>query len=252
MSLRKSGSSASNNLSSQAPVSSSDSVSNVASTTPSTPESSSTPAVEESTSVGIEGLADGEKIAFTFPDEAKMKEFEELWQKRQRTMWRMAVVRGYWTEEQGALTELSNQMMSEYHLDPQKGYRYDPNRRVLVEESGEPQATTPELAPESSTDAGSEKVVYTFADETQVSEFGMRWQQRQGIILRMSAIQSYWDQDQITLNQLNDQLASAYKLDPEKFYSLDRERKVLIEREAPPPTPAAATTEQAPEAAPQS
>ena len=74
-----------------------------------------------------------EKIAYTFDDEAKMKEFTHLWQQRQTVLLRMTVLQSYWNEEQAALAKLNNQLATTYHLDATKNYSLDPTRRVLIE-----------------------------------------------------------------------------------------------------------------------
>ncbi len=89
-----------------------------------------------------------------------------------------------------------------------------------------------------------EKIVYTFEDEQKMQEFTKLWQQRQGIVLRMTVLKSYWDEEQVALTQLNNKLAADYKLDSTKNYFLDGQRRVIIERDTPPamtPAPAPST-----------
>ncbi len=61
-----------------------------------------------------------EKVAYTFPDEAKIQEFTKLWQQRQASVLRMTVLQSYWNEEQTALAELNNKLTSEYKVDTSK------------------------------------------------------------------------------------------------------------------------------------
>lgn len=88
-----------------------------------------------------------------------------------------------------------------------------------------------------------EKIGYTFKDDTDMQAFTQLWQQRQAIIVRMTVLKSYWDEEEVALANLNAKIATDYKLDPTKNYSLDTQRRVLIERELPmqtaPATPAA-------------
>ncbi len=79
-----------------------------------------------------------------------------------------------------------------------------------------------------------EKIVYTFADDDKVKDFTKLWQQRQGIVVRMTVLQAYWNEEQASLTELNKKLSTDYKLDPTKNYFLDAQRRTLIEREAPP------------------
>ena len=82
----------------------------------------------------------GEKIVFTFGDEAKMNEFETLWRKRQAAIVRMTVLQSYWNDEQGGLVELNNQLSKDYQVDIKKNYSLDTQRRVLIEREEPPQS----------------------------------------------------------------------------------------------------------------
>ena len=89
---------------------------------------------------------------------------------------------------------------------------------------------------------GAEKVVFTFDDEAKLKEFTALWDRRRAGILRMTVLQSYWNEEQATLAQLNKKLETDYKLDFNKDYYLDQNRRVIIERATPqtPPPPAEA------------
>ena len=90
-----------------------------------------------------------------------------------------------------------------------------------------------------------EKIVYTFGDQAKLDDFTNLWRQRQGSIVRMTVLQSYWNQEQAALTQLNNKFATDYKLDVTKNYTLDDKRRVLIEREGPPASVPAAPQAQA-------
>ncbi len=90
-----------------------------------------------------------------------------------------------------------------------------------------------------------EKIAYTFSDDAKIKDFTNLWQQRQGIILRMTVLQAYWNEEQAALKQVNDKVTADYKLDPSKNYFLDAKRHVLIEREAPPAPPGSAQPQAA-------
>lgn len=79
-----------------------------------------------------------------------------------------------------------------------------------------------------------EKVAFTFENDEKMEEFTRLWQQRQGMIVRMTVLQAYWNEEQAALAQVNNKLAADYQLDTSKNYSLDPKRRVLIEREALP------------------
>ncbi len=93
-----------------------------------------------------------------------------------------------------------------------------------------PQAAQPEAA---SAPVAPERAVYTFADEAKMREFAAIWQQRQALLVRMSVLQAYWDEERAALGTLNEQLQKTYSLDVSKSYVLDTDRRVLVEREAP-------------------
>ncbi len=101
------------------------------------------------------------------------------------------------------------------------------------------QAKKEEAAPVAKPD---EKIAYTFKDDAELQAFTQLWQQRQGILVRMTVLKGYWDQEEAGLAELNTKVAADYQLDSAKNYSLDTQRRVLIERELPaqaPVTPAA-------------
>ncbi len=96
---------------------------------------------------------------------------------------------------------------------------------------------TPAQAPAT---AAPETLVHTFTDEEQMKAFAELWRQRQNATLRMSVLQSYWNEEQAVISQLNEKLKQDFQVDSSKSYSLDTQRRVLLERPAEPVTPAAA------------
>ena len=97
--------------------------------------------------------------------------------------------------------------------------------------SSPPSAATPSQAMGTSE---TEKVVYTFENQDKMMEFTKVWQRRQGVVVRMTVLQAYWEQERADLDELNKKLSTDYQLDVTKNYSLDTDRRVLIERELPP------------------
>ncbi|MBI4354204.1 MAG: hypothetical protein HY595_03100 [Candidatus Omnitrophica bacterium] len=89
--------------------------------------------------------------------------------------------------------------------------------------------------------AGPETVAFTFTDETQMQQFAQVWGQRQGVLTRMAVLQAYWNQEQSGLTQLNQELLSKYNLDVNKNYTLDTDRKALVEQPLTPEQIAAQT-----------
>ncbi len=202
-----------------------------------------------------------EKIAYTFPNEEKMRAFTELWQKRQSVAVRMAVLKDYWTGEEASITTFNKDLQSHYDFDPAKNYSLDTQKRVLTERkapeaaakpvdqaaapaAGQPAPATPALSqPQAATEETA--VAHTFASEDEMKAFATLWQQRQTANIRMAVLQSLWDEQKAELKKVSDTMTSTYQLDATKNYSLDAKRRALIEHEAPPaPVGPVATTPQ--------
>ncbi len=101
-------------------------------------------------------------------------------------------------------------------------------------EAATPAAPAQPAQPAAAAKPGSEKIVYTFENQDKMMEFTKVWQRRQGVVVRMTVLQAYWEQERADLDQLNKTISTDYKLDVTKNYSLDTDRRVLIERELPP------------------
>ncbi len=105
-----------------------------------------------------------------------------------------------------------------------------------------PAAEQPAVPPSTSTAPAQETIAYTFKDETEMEQFAKLWYQRQAVMVRMSVLQAYWNEEQANLAELNNKFSTDYQLDPAKQYSLDDSRRVLLERPAPAAPPAAPGT----------
>ena len=90
-------------------------------------------------------------------------------------------------------------------------------------------------AAQTSPEAGKkeEKIAHTFEDEAKMRAFAKLWQQRQGVIVRMTVLKAYFSEEQAALDELNQKITSDYQLDATKNYLLDPKRRVLIERDMP-------------------
>jgi len=75
--------------------------------------------------------------------------------------------------------------------------------------------------------------VYQFADEAGMREFAGLWQQRQKALLRLAVVRAYFDSEQESATKLNAQLQTQYTLNPTSNYTLDAEKRQLIEHPAP-------------------
>jgi hypothetical protein len=89
---------------------------------------------------------------------------------------------------------------------------------------------------------GEEKVVYTFSDDAKLEEFAKIWQERQATILKMSVLQSYWNEEEKKLEQLNGQFSQQYNVDVKKNYRFDKDQKAIIEINEPVPAPGSVQT----------
>ena len=123
---------------------------------------------------------------------------------------------------------------------------WSPPRAAAAEAEKAAQAKTQtqvsvHTAPPAASAPSGEKIVHTFPDDAKMEEFKKLWQQRQGVLVRMSVLQAYWNEEQTLLDQLNHTLSTDDALDVSKSYSLDSARRVLIEQEAPPALPPAAS-----------
>lgn len=87
-----------------------------------------------------------EKIAYTFADQAKVDAFAKLWQQRQATVLRMTVLKSYFLEEEDTLRKLNEQFAKDYNLDVTKNYKFDSDRKVILEIEAPQAAAVP--APE--------------------------------------------------------------------------------------------------------
>jgi len=114
------------------------------------------------------------------------------------------------------------------------GHGLNPHAMTASAAQAKESAPTAKVSPSGVDQTGKEKIVYTFSDDAKMSEFTNLWRQRQAVILRMTVLQSYWNEEQTVLKQLNEKFTTDYKLDVAKNYVLDDKRRVLIERELPP------------------
>ncbi|MBI3311901.1 MAG: hypothetical protein HYZ88_00015 [Candidatus Omnitrophica bacterium] len=104
--------------------------------------------------------------------------------------------------------------------------------------------------PSSAASSQPEKVAYTFTDDAQIQQFAQMWQQRQLALTRMAVLQDYFNKEQESLTKMNAEFSSKYNLDVNKNYTLDAQRKALVERELPPEQPGQPQLGQAPGTAP--
>ena len=107
------------------------------------------------------------------------------------------------------------------------------------QQGAKPAASGPAAQKAASSSETEEHIAFRFADDAQMGEYTKVLQERQGILIRMQVLQQYFTEEQSRLSALNKDIIAKYKLDETRAYILDAERKVLIEREAPPESPPA-------------
>ena len=95
-----------------------------------------------------------EVVAFTFTDDTQMNQFAQLWQQRQAALTRMAVLQSYWSQEQGILAQMNQQLLSQFNLDVNKNYTLDADRKVLVEQPLTPEQQAAAAATQSGATPG--------------------------------------------------------------------------------------------------
>lgn len=189
--------------------------------------------------------ADG--VAYAFQDDAQLRDFTDQWQQRQTIALRMAVLKDYWEAEQVSAADLSATLQTQYGFDQAKNYSLDTEQRVLTEQKmPEPPAET--ALPAGEPAAAEERVpAHAFANEEEMQAFGVLWQQRKAVTVRMTVLQSLWEEQRVELATISDRLTAVYHLDPSKNYSLDATRRVLVEVETAPALAAPASAEAPPE-----
>ena len=177
--------------------------------------------------------AAGEKIVHTFSDDSQIQDFLKLFQLRQATVLREAMLQGYLTGEQANLNKIHDEITKQYGLDLSKAYTLNTAQRTVVENP--PLAPPGEgAAPAAGSEAATPKVAYTFPDDEAVKTFSKQWQQRQAASVRIAVLQAYLSQERGNLTQLDDKFKTMYQVDITKNFNLNRQRRVLIELEQPP------------------
>lgn len=82
-----------------------------------------------------------DQVVFTFTSDEQMRQFANLWQQRQASLTRLAVLQAYVTQEEAETGKLNQQLEAQYHLQMNKHYTLDTDRHVLIERWEAPQAT---------------------------------------------------------------------------------------------------------------
>lgn len=115
-------------------------------------------------------------------------------------------------------------------------------------EAAQPKAVPP--APALAASGEAEPVVYQFADEAGMREFAGLWQQRQKALLRLAVVRAYFDNEQEAAKKVNTELEAQYSLNPTSNYTLDADKRQLIEHPAPAAAAETPPAEGQPVAAP--
>ena len=94
------------------------------------------------------------KIAFTFVDDAQLQKFAQLWRQRQAALTKMAVLQSYWKDEQTVLDNMNTEFKTQYNIDVSKNYRFDPDKKVLIEQTASTEQSPLMGAPDATQAAG--------------------------------------------------------------------------------------------------
>ena len=78
------------------------------------------------------------KSVHTFADQTEMEQFAQIWRQRQAALARSAVLESYIAQEQQALKQINEELMTKYSLDVNKAYTLDAEHKVLLEREGPP------------------------------------------------------------------------------------------------------------------
>ena len=76
-----------------------------------------------------------------------MQAFAQLWQQRQSSLVRMAVLKSYWESEKDLQSKLDAKLVADYQMDASKQYTLDERRRALIELETPPPAAPAPTAP---------------------------------------------------------------------------------------------------------
>ena len=78
------------------------------------------------------------KSVHTFADQTEMEQFAQVWRQRQAALARSAVLESYLAQEQQALKQINEELMTKYSLDVNKAYTLDTEHKTLLEHEGPP------------------------------------------------------------------------------------------------------------------
>ncbi|HPG30758.1 MAG TPA: hypothetical protein PKY81_07880 [bacterium] len=165
------------------------------------------------------GSASGTNIIYTFNGEDEIKEFAQLAQMKMAVINKMSVLENYIVLEKNNLDEVNGQLLLKYKIDPVKNYSLDANTKKIFENS-------PDV---SNSEKKTEKSVYDFASDDDMKNFVNMIQVKQSVLNRITILQEYLISEKNNFDRVNGQLILKFKIDPAKNYSLDSEKKVIIE-----------------------
>lgn len=163
--------------------------------------------------------ASGTKIIYTFNDDDEVKEFAQLAQMKMTVINKMSVLENYIIMEKNNLDEVNGQLLLKYKIDPVKNYSLDANNKKIFE-------NLPEV---SNSEKKSEKPVYDFISDDDMKNFVNMIQAKQSVLNRITILQEYLISEKNNFDRVSGQLILKFKIDPAKNYSLDSEKKVIIE-----------------------
>lgn len=152
---------------------------------------------------------------FKFSNDGEMKYFIELIQGKQAIVNKIAVLENYRAIEQSNSDQINGQLLLKYKIDPSKNYALDTKKNQLLES-------------ENANDTNG-IVIYSFQSEDDLKAFAQLIQLKQTILNRIAVVQNYQLAERANLENVSGQLMLKYRIDPNKNYNLDPEKKIIFE-----------------------
>ena len=152
---------------------------------------------------------------YKFTSDEEMKYFVELIQGKQSVVNKIAVLENYRLIEQSNSDQLNGQLLLKYKVDPAKNYSLDTKKNQLIEH-------------ENASDTVG-KIIYSFQNEDDLKAFAQLIQLKQSVLNRIAVLQNYQLTERANLENVSGQLMLKFRIDPNKNYNLDPEKKIVTE-----------------------
>ncbi len=162
------------------------------------------------------------KIVYSFNNEEEIKEFAQFAQFKFTVINKISVLENYINLEKNNLDEINGQLLLKYKIDPSKNYSLDTKEKKIFE-------TETDSVPEIQKKEPSSKLIYNFVSDDDIKNFVAMIQIKQSVLNRITVLQDYLLSEKNNIDRINGQLILKYKIDPSKNYSLDPDKKIIVE-----------------------